>query len=592
MNQPLPSASVAQDVRKLIKQVEGGNAFDTEFTGHAFDVQEQAIEAVRARLGVNDLGDDVAARLERFARDCASAQLYLRLVITDEMPQLVDYDPCHVSVYDGIQEAGTDFSKVIQRSTIYGTVMTSVNMTDLRAYFESGRKRHLLLYLGSDRNADMKALDKMLAALPAILAAAGMDAATIKQVIAAIKTGNVPPAVMKMITVAIKMADLKAMPSTPQTKAQIIQLQKDFVATAARAAAITATLAPAFAKMVAALKIAVSDGPRVVQQTALNISTPIRADNDNRIVTKVEPAKAASVKPAEAASLAVPAQKSPGFVAAVFPPVQAVLRQTLGFVPAAVARVVTPILDKIIPSRTPVVESVKAEIKTVTTPVRVIAEKAVQAVVVEQREAVHPFVTQQTPLPVATAQSVTSVIERAATASAIPVIVATAKAETIAEAKQAVAKETVQQPQQAEQKTVELKTSEKPAEQKTKTSTGPCGEFCRCAQKGEIVVKDDAGKPVTYTQVEVKKNDDAHAAITAAIEAKQPKTDTATVDKWNNDLAQTFAHKCGPGCNHDAPKVSGEISVANNITVNLTTIEPVQPKNAPAGIRARSRGPA
>lgn len=347
MNQPLQTASIAQDVRKLIKQVEGGNAFDTEFTGHAFDVQEQALDAIRARLGVNDLGDDVSARLERFARDCASAQVYLRLVITDEMPQLTEYDPCHVSVYDGINEAGVDFSKVIQRSTIYGTVMTSVNMTDLRAYFESGRKRHLLLYLGSDRNVDMKALDKMLAALPAILAAAGLDADTIKQIIAAMKAGNLPPALMKIVQMAIRMADLKALPSTPQTRTQITRLQKEFAAIVTRAALALAGIAPVLEKMVTALKTRVAEAPRLpIKPAVLPQRQTIRANNDNRVEPVISTRERA-VKTQKTAVIAT-AQKTHSSTPGISSPVQTHLRQAAKIIVAAATETLVPVLEKII----------------------------------------------------------------------------------------------------------------------------------------------------------------------------------------------------------------------------------------------------
>ena len=295
MSEPAQSLSVASDVRRLIKQVETGNGFDVDLTGHAYDVLRDAMNAIQARLGNSNLEQDVSARIENFATKSASTQMNCRMVVTDEMPELPEYDPSSVSIYDGIQDAGTDFSQVIQRSTIYGTLMTSVNITDLRAYFESGRKRHLVLYLGTDRNGDAKALDKMLAALPAILAAAGMDGGAIKEIIAAIKAGTLPPAAMKMVMQAIKLADLKAMPSTPQTRARIARIQKEFAVLAAKALPALANM-PAIAKLIATLRatmLAPVRGDAKLSVTSLQTRTTApRPDNDNKI--RARPASTAT----------------------------------------------------------------------------------------------------------------------------------------------------------------------------------------------------------------------------------------------------------------------------------------------------------
>lgn len=272
---PVVSLSVASDVRRLIRQVEGGNAFDIDLTGHAYDVMEEAAAAIAARIGEGSLEADTRARIESFAQKSASTNLCCRLVVTDEMPDLPEYDPSAVVVYDGIQDAGSDFSQVIQRATIYGTLMTSVNITDLRAYFESGRKRRLLLFLGTDREADMKALDKMLAALPGILAAAGLDAGAIKDIIAAIKAGTLPAAAMKAVMNIVAIAQLKSMPATPQTERAIAALQKQLPALLARLQN-TPGFAPALLAVITKLA-AFSAAPAA----ASRVSFSLRADNDN-----------------------------------------------------------------------------------------------------------------------------------------------------------------------------------------------------------------------------------------------------------------------------------------------------------------------
>ncbi len=287
-----PGLSVARDVRRLIAQAEKGDALDAEYTGHAYDVQLQAAGDLQARLASTALAAEIERRIDTFARTSATTNMHMRLVIADTMPDLPDHSPSQVSIYDGVQEAGSDFSQVIQRATIYGTVMTSVNITDLRAYFESGRKRHLLVYLGTDRQADVKALDKMLAILPAIMAEAGMSREAVAAVIAAIKTGDVPPAMGKMLLAMVRAAELRAAPPTPETRAAIVALKKEITSLVAVVQALPATALPrAFLPLLAAVPAIVvvlaspAPAPAPAPAAPVRNIAPPPADNDNRAAT-------------------------------------------------------------------------------------------------------------------------------------------------------------------------------------------------------------------------------------------------------------------------------------------------------------------
>jgi|GEM_PF-6863091 len=307
-NETTPNAGVAVDVRRLISQVEGGTQFDVEWTGHAYDVCADACAALAARLGQASLGQGLAAeiegRIERFARSTSTSNMYLRLVITDKMPDLPDYAPCQISVYDGTRSNGTDFSKVIQRATIYGTLMTSVNVTDLKAYFEGGRKRHLLVYLGTDRMGDIKALDKMLAAMPAMLQAAGLDAGAIKEMIAAVKAGNMPPAAIKMLHQMIEIGQLRiAQAQAPLSRAEQAALTKLETVIASQ------LQSPAFLKSMPAIFTtalrAVATAPMRVASPTMR-TTPL-ADNDNKTVSPKDVATLVTALRALARDKTIPA---------------------------------------------------------------------------------------------------------------------------------------------------------------------------------------------------------------------------------------------------------------------------------------------
>ena len=286
---------VARDVRRLIAQVERGTPFDREWTGHAFDVLADARAELQSRLGGDDnagLSAELARRIDAFARSSATTGLYLRLVIDDRLPDLPDYNPCALSVFDGIDERGSDFSRVIQRATIYGTVMTSVNITDLRAYFESGRRRRLLLYLGTDRDADIRALDRMLAALPGIVAAAGLDPALGQEIAKALREGGLSPLVLKTLSHIVRLADIARLPvAAPERAALLAETLRELGALVPQLAAFAGVNAPGLnvpgiETVVARLAAALVAMPLARLSAVLAAAT--RADNDNAAATRAD----------------------------------------------------------------------------------------------------------------------------------------------------------------------------------------------------------------------------------------------------------------------------------------------------------------
>jgi|GEM_PF-3524500 len=231
MNQPAEQKadySLAREVGILITQARAGDPMDLELTGHAQDV----LDDMQAQLaGMPELAADLERRIGQFARKTGTVNMYLHLVVTNEKPDLQHYDPSQVSVYDGISDGGIDFSSADVRSTIYGTVMTSVNVTDLAAYFRSGQKFVLVAHLGTDRDQDLNALEAMLSTLPALLEATGMRPEQIADIVNALKKGDFPPAALKALHIAAEIGRLKTGmrgPMTPEIAARIKILGRDF----------------------------------------------------------------------------------------------------------------------------------------------------------------------------------------------------------------------------------------------------------------------------------------------------------------------------------------------------------------------------
>lgn len=611
--EPSARASVAADVQKLIKQSESGQTFDSEWTGHAYDVQEEVRAALAERLGsAAGLADEIENRVERFARASATANMYMRLVVTDTLPDLPDYAPCDVGVYDGVRGSGTDFSKVVQRSTIYGTLMTSVNVTDLKAYFESGKKRHLLVYMGTDRMGDMKAMDKMLAQLPAILEAAGFDKKAIAEIVAAIQAGNLPPAAVKAFHQMVEVAQLKALAATaptPQLEARIEKLETSIKALASRIASM-----PNVPAIFARAMTVVATAPASVMARVV----PARADNDNKPVSAKPLADLVRELHGLARDKTIPPEQWRE-IAAILRDMRAGLSktapQTARIAPALVRlnALVTPMLSKasppafalkLLPSLARAAMSVASPsfIATVVRPAvlqslhesprtlpvanrieRVFAGPHTDTVV--RMAAYSPKVVEALP-----PQVVVQVLASMRVSDVVPLRAFTASTPQLKLAKTEVAR----QPAVSKSETAREETPKgdafarkaEPRKEEKQAAKSACGDFCRCAEKGgqtaalknaveattpqqpaatsiaeakadgSLVFKDESGKTVkVVSKAEVEANIKGHAEIDRllATSASSPSWEAETraqLAAIAKNAGDAFNHVCGAGCDH------------------------------------------
>ena len=268
-------AAVSGDVRRLIAQAEKGNPFDFESEGLAYDMGEALERALAERLGSHSpLAVEMARRLDAFSRRNGATYAYVRLVITDALPDLREYNPCELTVFDGTQEQGSDFSNIVQRATIHGTQMTSMNVTELREYFERGRKRQLLVMLGSDRQHDIQKLDTLVKNLAGIADMGGISREAVQEIITAIRSGKATPAIVKMATALVQLATLQALPISAGNLVMMTQLSRDIgrLVVVIRA---NPSVSPALSKGVRAVAAVIRVGVRVV------LRHPV-AQNDNK----------------------------------------------------------------------------------------------------------------------------------------------------------------------------------------------------------------------------------------------------------------------------------------------------------------------
>ncbi|MBU6234363.1 MAG: hypothetical protein KGQ41_00830 [Alphaproteobacteria bacterium] len=597
--QPLPggNGTLATDVRRLILQAEQGRTFDTEHTGHAYDVLEAVLAELDLRLGTGTaLAAELERKLEHFARSAASSAMYLRLVISDTMPELPDYEPCQISVYDGLQSTGTDFSKVIQRSTIYGTLMTSVNITDLKAYFESGRKRRLLVYMGTDRRSDMKALDSLLLRLPAILEGAGFSKTEIAEMIKAIRAGEAPPMVMKALHQMAEAAQLRGTIAATQNapaaiKAQLHRLEAQIRQLVARIAASPA-LPSIFRVMLRA--------PLLLTSRTTPARSPV-AGNDNRPAPiKALKTLALGIRQAARERTAfTPTQRRE--MAAILRDVRAILKKSTraapmhGAVAALTARVSTlatqaqtlpPVFaDKILPAAASIVIAAAppAQYHAIIKP---LLQKALHAV---PSAIALPALAQMTRI--LENPKGQEILARAVVRQ--PLAVAATQRETLqaiartqiphGEAPQGHPKAPSDVPKRnADGSLMDCCKPKFAAASNTATQAGAVTTAAATSKAdGSIHFTDSSGKIVgTASRLEVDANIKGHAALDRELAAIAPKAQESTrweadtralLDALNTTTTNSFNHVCGPNCNH---LPHGTVTVQDTAELKVIAIEP------------------
>lgn len=165
------SPLVYHAAQELITLDDKGVKTDLSFGGVPADVlaslsgalSELRIPHAQGMALVSALGEYVADIGFSFASKAAAKPLYIRLMVTDRPPQ--DLPNCEVytlSMLDGMRAAGSDFSQMVVQSTIFGTRSSMTVQNDLYQYFQSGKKKWVLVYFGAHKIGDARAVDQRL----------------------------------------------------------------------------------------------------------------------------------------------------------------------------------------------------------------------------------------------------------------------------------------------------------------------------------------------------------------------------------------------------------------------------------------------
>lgn len=153
---------ISNDVRKLISMHDRGNiqAFEVKDTSY------KAILSLAKHLGSvdgisrhNGLTPELLAQAIKFVKSVPAEQVFLRFEVTDKKPTIPNFNPAHMCAYDAERSYGTDYLQITRRLTIHGSTSSVMSHADLGTFLESGKRKCVVLYLGTQKNEDVEFLD-------------------------------------------------------------------------------------------------------------------------------------------------------------------------------------------------------------------------------------------------------------------------------------------------------------------------------------------------------------------------------------------------------------------------------------------------
>jgi hypothetical protein len=162
MSNGLLNPSVSKDVQALVDMHDHGRlqAFEVKDTSYKALLQlAQYLNKVLGKVRQNGLSPELLAQAVKFVKSVPAEQVFVRLEVTDKKPRIPDFNPSHMCAYDTERAHGTDYLQIARRLTIHGSSSSVMNNTDLGTFLERGRKKSVVLYLGTQKNDDIQFLN-------------------------------------------------------------------------------------------------------------------------------------------------------------------------------------------------------------------------------------------------------------------------------------------------------------------------------------------------------------------------------------------------------------------------------------------------
>lgn len=148
---------VSEDVRSLIALHDHGQLSAFEIRAPSHKALFSLSSYLRQTLGesrTRGLLPEILAQTAKFIKAVPAEHLYLRLEVTDKKPKNPTDKMVHICAYDTERAFGTDYLQIARRLTIFGTVSSVMTDTDLGTWLERGKKKCVVLSMGTQKNDD------------------------------------------------------------------------------------------------------------------------------------------------------------------------------------------------------------------------------------------------------------------------------------------------------------------------------------------------------------------------------------------------------------------------------------------------------
>lgn len=279
--------------QELISLDDTGKKTDIEGVGYPYDVLESISRQLHDIGASNFVSQQILGALEEyainlgadFAREAKAKPLYARVMVTDKKPDdLAEGELVQFTFLTAKRRLGSGASQRIMQSTIYGTKTSMSQEVDIKAVFEMGKEKGVMIYFASPSVEALKGFSHADMAMLNLMQGMGgsMDAGSMKQIRDMILNGELKPEALALIASVAELARLKEAMLTPGAVDKpdaAIKMLMDTIVEQVKAGIESGALPPALVK--STLAVMIETAQSIPSNNFAELIQNLSAGNDN-----------------------------------------------------------------------------------------------------------------------------------------------------------------------------------------------------------------------------------------------------------------------------------------------------------------------